>query len=158
MTGRRIARTITLVCAAIPLACSDSLAPGDVVGAYVLSSVAGDALPTLLYTTEFVKIRVVADTLRFSRDGRGSISTSRESEPVKGDGPTEPFRWQAGFSYKRVDDRIDVAFDCPPNANCVAPPHIVLRGVATGLRADFALGARLPLFYRLVDRGPLPGS
>ena len=153
MTRRRIARTITLLCAAIPLACSDSLAPGDVLGTYVLRSVAGDALPTLLYTTEFVKIRVFADTLRFTLDGRGSINTLRESEPVKGDGPTEPFRWQEAFSYKIIEDRIEVAFDCPPNANCVAPPHIVLRGMSTGLRADFALGSRLPLFYRLVDRG-----
>jgi hypothetical protein len=153
MTARRIARTITLLCAAIPVACSDSLAPGDVVGTYALRSVAGDALPTLLYTTEFVKIRVFADTLRFTLDGRGSSSTFRESEPVKGDGPTEPFRWQQEFSYKLVDDRIEVAFICPPNANCAAPPHIVLRGVSTGLRADFAYGARLPLFYSLVDRG-----
>lgn len=153
MTRRRIARTITLLCAAILLACSDSLAPGDVFGTYVLHNVAGDALPALLYTTEFVRIRVFADTLRFTPDGRGSINTLRESEPVKGDGPTEPFRWQTGFSYKLVEDRIEVSFDCPPNASCVKPPHLVLRGLPAGLRADFALSARLPLFYRLVDRG-----
>ena len=153
MTGRRIARAITLLCTATSLACSDSLSPGDVLGTYVLRSVAGDALPTLLYTTEFVKIRVFADTLRFTLDGRGSINTLRESEPVNGDGPTEPFRWQTGFSYQLVDDRIEVAFDCPPNASCVEPPHLVLRDMSAGLRADFALGARLPLFYRLVDRG-----
>jgi len=134
------------------IACGDSLGPGDVVGTYVLQKVAGDALPTLLYTTEFVKIRVFADTLRFKIDGRGSINTLRESEPVKGDGPSEPFRWQSGFSYKVVDDRIEVAFDCPPNASCVKAPHLVLREARAGLVADYALGARLPLRYGLVGR------
>ena len=153
MSRNRIARTITLLCAAIPLACSDSLAPGDVLGTYVLHNVAGDALPTLLYTTEFVIFRVFAVTLRFTLNGRGSINTLRESEPVKGDGPTEPFRWQTGFSYKLIEDRVEVVFDCPPNASCVKGPHLVLRGISAGLRADFALGARLPLFYRQVDRG-----
>jgi hypothetical protein len=153
MTGHRIARTITFLCAAIPLACSDSLAPGDVLGTYVLHNVAGDALPTVLYTTDYATIRVFADTLRFAPDGRGSINTLRESEPVKGDGPTEAFRWQTGFAFKLIDDRIEVTFDCPPNADCVRGPHLVLRGIAAGLRADVALGARVPLFYKLVDRG-----
>lgn len=139
---------------AVPLACDDSLGPGDIAGTYVLRSVAGDALPTVLITTELVKIRVLADTLRFKLEQRGSISTFRESEPVAGDGPSEPFRWQSGFSYQIIDDRIEVAFDCPPNASCVEPPHLVLRDAPGGLRADFALGARVPLQYKLIPLEP----
>jgi len=152
LSARRLARSIALVCTTLLFGCGDSLGPGDVAGTYVLQRVAGDALPTLLYTTEFVKIRVFADTLRFKIDGRGSISTFRESEPVKGDGPSEPFRWQTGLSYRVVEDRIEVTFDCPPNASCVKGPHILLREARAGLVADFALGARLPLQYRLVSR------
>jgi hypothetical protein len=153
MAGRRLARTITLICAAIQLACGEPLAPGDIVGTYALQNVAGEPLPTVLFTNEFATVRVFADTLRFTPDGRGSINTIRENEPRAGDGPTQRYAWQTAFSYRVVEDRIEVAFDCPPNANCVKPPHLVLRETPTGLRADFALGARLPLFYTQVDRG-----
>ena len=150
MRQRQLARLLTLLCLAAPLSCSDSLSPGEVPGTYVLRNVAGDPLPAVLYTTEFTKIRVFADTLRFTLNGRGSINTFRESEPVKGDGPTEPFRWQEGFSYRLVDNRIEVTFDCPPNANCLKGPHLVLRESSNGLTAEFAFTYRLPLVYRRV--------
>ncbi len=150
MARRRLARKITLIALALPLACGEPLAPGDVVGTYALHNVAGDALPTVLYTNEFLTVRVLADTLRFTLDGRGSINTLRENDPRARDGPTQIDRWQTEFSYRVIEDRIEVAFDCPPNASCIKPPHLVLRETSTGLRADFALGARIPLFYRQV--------
>lgn len=148
---RRLARTIALLCAASPLACGAPLAPGDIVGTYALHNVAGDALPTVLYRNEFQSVS--SPTLRFTLDGRGSIHTFRENEPRAGDGPTHRDSWETAFSYRVIEDRIEVAFDCPPLANCVEPPHLVLRETRSGLRADFALGARLPLFYRQVERG-----
>ena len=144
-------RLITLLSVLLPLACGDPLSPSDVAGTYALQRVAGDTLPAVLYTNDNVTVRVFADTLRFTVDHRGALITVRESEPLAGGPSTGPVHWETPFTFRIVEDRIEVGFECPINANCVAPPHLVLRRTPTGLRADFALGARLPLSYERVS-------
>ena len=143
-------RVMVLLSAVLALACGEALGPGDIAGTYALQRVAGDPLPAVLYTTQTVVVRVFADTLRFTADRRGISTTVRESEPVTGGPATEPRRGETGFSFRVADGRIEVAFDCPINANCVAPPHLVLKRTDAGLRADFALVARTPLLYARV--------
>ncbi len=141
---------LMILCAALLVACGEPLSPSDVAGTYALQRVAGDTLPALLYTAGSVNVRVLADTLQFLSDRHGTQITVRESEPVSGEPSTGPLRWTSAFVFGITGGRIEVGFECPPNANCVAPPHLVLRPTGDGLEASFALGARIPLTYTRV--------
>jgi hypothetical protein len=141
---------MTLLGVVLALGCGEPLSPNDVAGTYVLRRVAGDSLPAVLYTTETWRIRIFADTLHFTSDGRGTIVTVRELEPLTGGPSPGPRRGQNGFGFRVIGNRIEVDFDCPPNANCTPPPDLVLRRTADGLRADVAQGARTPLMYARV--------
>lgn len=146
MIARPLTPIMTLVCAALSLACGELFGP-DLEGVYVLRRVAADTLPAVLYTNDHVTVRVLNESLHFTSARRGTRITLRESQPLSGEPPTGLRRGEATFGFRVTDGRIEVAFDCPPNANCVAPPHLVLRRTADGLQADFALGGRVPLIY-----------
>ena len=139
MLGMPSRRLKPLLVSALPLACAEPLSPNDVAGAY--------ALPTLLYTNQYVTVRIFADTLRLTADGRGTVNTVREREPLTGGPTTGPRHAQWALGFRVVRGRIEMAFDCPINANCVPPPHIVAWITAEGLRVDSALGARVPRIY-----------
>src|SRR6266446_9167023 len=65
---------------------------------------------------------------------------------------TGPERNETAFGFRVVQGRIEIAFDCPPGADCVAPPHIVARPTPNGLEVQYALGARVPqIFARLAS-------
>lgn len=132
--------------AVLAVACDEPLAPEDLQGTYVLQRVADDALPAVLYSNDQVIVRVFAETLYFATAERGSRNVVLESELVSGGSP-ERFSGETAFGFQIIDERIEIAFDCPINANCVPPPHLVLRRTSDGLQADFAFGSRTPLRY-----------
>ena len=143
-------RLMTLFAAGLPLACGEPLRPGDVAGAYALQRVAGNSLPTIQYANGYVTVRVFAETLSFTPDGRGADITVRESETLAGGPVTGPERNETVFGFRVVQGRIEIAFDCPPNADCVAPPHIVAQRLPNGLEVQYALGARVPQIFARV--------
>lgn len=131
------------------LACESSLSPDAVAGTYVLRRVQGDPLPAVLYTTDHSRVRVLSDTLVFRADGEGTRATILEFEPLNSDGPNQSSAMATTFGFRIVGTSIEVGFYCPPNANCVAPPHLVLRPTPNGLIAVAAFSARTPLTYEL---------
>jgi hypothetical protein len=144
-------RLMTLFVAGLSLACGEPLSPRDVAGAYALQRVAGNSLPTIQYANGYVVVRVFAETLGFTPDGRGEDVTVQQSETVTGGLVTGPERSKTAFGFRVVQGRIEIAFDCPPGADCVAP-HIVARPTPNGLEVQYALGARVPqIFARLAS-------
>ena len=146
-------KLLIVLAALLAQGCGESLSPRDVLGIYVLERVADDPLPAVVHSNEDVIVRVVAETLYFASTTRGTFSTVREAEPATGESPS-PAGYETGFGFQVIDDRIEVGFDCPINALCVAPPQLVLRRISEGLRADFALNARTPLIYARVRETP----
>jgi hypothetical protein len=140
-------RLMTLCVAGLPLACGEPLSPRDVAGAYALQRVAGNSLPTIQYANGYVVVRVFAETLSFTPDGRGADITVRENETLTGGPVTGPLRSETAFGFRVVEGRIEIAFDCPPGADCVAPPHVVAQPTPNGLDVQYALGARVPQIY-----------
>ena len=140
---------LTILGVALAVACGDPLSPRDVAGTYVLQQVAGESLPTLLYQN----VLVFADTLRFASSGRGTLVTV--TEPTSGPLSAGPSRSEQPFAFRISRGRIELSFvfECGPNANCVAPPHMILSRTADGLHAESVL-TRSPLTYRRVDSPP----
>jgi hypothetical protein len=145
---------VLLMCAGLAAACDEPLGPNDIVGTYVLQTVAGEALPAIVDSNSYDFLRVVADTLRFTADGRGTRAEVVESEPSNGGAPTGPMRWEQSFRFSVAHGWIAITFDCPPNALCAAPPHVVARPTANGLRVDFALTSRVPQTYAGLTSSP----
>jgi hypothetical protein len=61
--ARVAASVLAMLSVATALACGDPLAPDEVAGTYVLERVGADDLPTVLFANEYVRIRVLADTV-----------------------------------------------------------------------------------------------
>jgi hypothetical protein len=140
---------------ALPLlatvACSEPLRPGDVAGVYALQRVGGEPLPTVLYANDYARVHVLADTLRFSADGSGLRTSVLTVEPLKATlAPSGGEPTHRSFYFRIVGGRIEIGLDCPPNANCVAPPHLVGLRTHNGLRVS-EFGGNAPLLYARID-------
>jgi hypothetical protein len=135
----------------VALGCGRSTEPISVPPTtYVLRQVAGDPLPAVLLTTELVEVRVFSDSIRLNPDGTGTISGVRQATVLTPGTPAEaPAPITIPIHYRNQVDRIEIDFDCPPNANCVPPPHLIATVEADGLRAYWAPGmtGRQPLEY-----------
>src|SRR4051794_20329660 len=104
---------------AVTLACSDSAGPGDTAGIFVLARVQQDPLPTVLDENPYFVIRVFSDTIRLGENGIGRISGMRESVP-QGGTSEGPVHIETALHYRVTGSRIEMDFDCPPDADCIA--------------------------------------
>jgi hypothetical protein len=140
------------------LACSDPLSPQNVKGSYALLRVAGDTLPALLYTNDYVSVRILSETLRFTTDDRGSRTVSYESTPLAGGFPTVAnngleTRAPENFHWRVRNGRLEITYDCPINANCIAGPHLLLLPTTNGLLGYPRSLSRSPLLYERLPLG-----
>lgn len=127
---------------AVPLAlllagaCDSPSDPVRIGDAYQLTSVSGEALPAIVMENEHATIVVLSDTLRFSGARRGV--QVRHQEVTRSSTPETPAiqRYERAFGYRIAGDRIEIAFPCPPNANCLPPPHLVGRIDGDVMRLD----------------------
>jgi hypothetical protein len=135
---------------AFTLGCGSSTEPKPPTSAtYVLQRVAGDALPTIINSTAFGRTTVYADTIRLAPDGTGSKSESIEVLPLNGDPSDGVQLVRTPIHYRLASGRIEIDFDCPPGALCIAPPHM-LGAVGPGelqVRWGPHLSGREPLEY-----------
>jgi hypothetical protein len=127
------------------VACSESLAPltGDI---YVLGSIAGVSLPAPYTASPSVNGRIIADTMAFASDGRGTRRTRYEGA----NGPSDVHSEEATFTYTKTGDHVEVWFACPPNADCIAGPHLTGTLINATWTVETAVAFRVPMiFFRL---------
>ena len=116
---------------------------------YVLTSIAGRALPAPYAQNLALDDRVQAGTLTLGADGRGEW-TLRIAEAATGRvrDSREPFdyAWQGGGG------RFAASFRCPDTASCIAPPHLFGRvAEGGGLVIDSSRVTRAPMLYVRAD-------
>ncbi|MDF3053901.1 MAG: hypothetical protein K0S19_2006 [Geminicoccaceae bacterium] len=134
-------------------ACGDSLEPGTLGQTYSLVTVANEPLPTTLHVTESGTIRVISQLIRFGPKGSGSLAETTEMVPLDPQAPSEgPLQLDIGIQWTEVDGRIEIEFNCPPDANCAAGPHLIARVDGHDLRAAWGphMIGRAPLRYEEV--------
>jgi hypothetical protein len=152
-TTPRTSRFLAALSVVLASACSNSLAPGELGDEYTLISVAGDVLPTALYTTEVGTLRGLSQSIRFGPTGTGSITETTELVPAESGAPgAGPTQTTLGFHWAEVSGRVEITYDCPPNANCAAGPHLIARvdGHALGVTWGRQTSGRSPLRYEEV--------
>lgn len=130
---------------------SPTEAEPSLAGSYVLRTVAGESLPTVLHTNEFYESRVFADTLRLRPGGTGTLSGVEDARSLTPSLPDEgpqsvtiQFHYQIGGT-----NQLAIAFDCPPNADCAPPPHMTARLTNGGLQMYWvpSMGGRDPMQF-----------
>lgn len=114
------------VAAAVILSGCSLHEPRQVEAEYVLSTVDGEVLPAVIAENELAVVRVIADTIRLYGNGTGvrarvTETTSDVTLDVVEPRPRSP----ESFVYRITGDRFEADFPCPPEASCVAPPHLV---------------------------------
>ena len=144
----RFPRT-SLAVVLLAVGCREPLVPASVAGAYVLREVANDALPTLRYTTDYVRVQVLADTIRLRADGTGTLASLEVTESlVTAAAPPAPRLSHSEVFFRVNGHRIEITHYCPPNANCVAGPHLIAVPTDDGLTVEWVAGTgRVPLTY-----------
>jgi hypothetical protein len=93
--------------------------------------------------------------LHLRSDGTATIATVRSTDPLKrGIDPTPPTLIATPAHYRVHNNRIEVPFDCPPNADCVQDPHLLAVPVGDGLQVDDLLAGHVPLAHARVAATP----
>jgi hypothetical protein len=134
------------VASSVALSCTSSTEPQHIGASFALVRIAGDALPTYAYITPGFPSKVLGDTLRFHPDGTGASVSVERTEPPAPNAP-QTFRHESTFHYRIAGGRVEIGFDCPPLASCVAPPHMLGSLTSDGIRFDYVLTARVPQDY-----------
>ena len=134
----------------LALGCGNGLGPDDIAGTYVLERIGDHPLPAEVFRDAHGVVSVVADTLRLRPNGRGSFASVRVIDLIGVEAPQVPSRMERGLTFRVVDSRIEMQFSCPPNALCIAGPHLIARQHVRGLIVDTSLVADAPLHYRRV--------
>jgi len=135
--------------------CREGLAPGEVMGTYVLAQVGDDPLPAVVFRDGSGVVRIIADTLRLRDAGRGSFVSVRLIEQgSSAQLPVVPSRLESELTYRIVESRVEVTFACPPNALCAPGPHLIGQRVPRGMIVEQTLLADSKLTYRRVGLSP----
>ena len=118
-------------------------------GIYVLRSVAGQALPTVLVSHEWYHAVIAADTFFLHADGTGAASTTKRVTQDPKDGEQISLE-RAAFRYTVANSRLTAEIPCFGLAICLAPPHYTGTLTADALEVDLALNYRVPMRYAKV--------
>lgn len=105
--------------------CGESaLQPPDapISGRWILVSVAGDALPALTLASDSTS-RVAADTVTFRSDGSGERVSFYRAGALNAQ--RQDRRGRSTFRWTQTGDVVEVFLTCPPDAACIAGPHLV---------------------------------
>jgi hypothetical protein len=122
-----------------------------------LSAIAAAPLPAVLVSNEFQRVHVISEIIELRPDGTGTRSTVREVEQLNREPATARTRisTEHELDYHVVRGQIRFAFECPPNAGCVAPPHLLGRATANGLRLTYPTQADVPLHFIRISLVPV---
>lgn len=142
---------LALFAVAGSLGCGSPTGSMGAASTYVLRTVAGDPVPAVYSTSEHTTVRVLADTLLLLIGGAGEHRVTRHMTSPLSSSTETTVRYVIELHWSRDGRRLELGYLCPPNALCVAPPH--LRGELTdgGLIVSYALGARVPQLFERID-------
>ncbi len=131
-----------LFAALLIVACTSSAGPlkGEL---FVLQSVDGSPLPAPYAENRLIPFRVLADTIALLTSTSGERRVRVEIDNIG----TTRFSREA-FDYVRNGDRMEISFRCPPNADCIRPPHLAGTVTTDAYLVDMSVVSRSPLVYR----------
>ena len=144
-----IVRSVTAVAVLAISACNDPTGPGRFAGSYRLERYDGVSLPAITYRSGVTSVTILRGSLMLGDEGTGvATSTTRVVDPNTPQGSETTFSQLLRFEVR--DGRIEITFVCPPNADCIAGPHLVGARVDGGLALSPRASSKPASIYRRV--------
>lgn len=150
MKGRSIRGGVLACIAVLAIGCGTPTDAKPLAGTYVLRTIAGDPLPALAWQTEYTAIHIVADTLLIRPRGRAEERRMVEVHSFVPHHSQKVHTTRSELGIRFAPGRLELTYVCPPNANCVAGPHLIGRLTDEGLTIETASGMRVPLVYERI--------
>ena len=130
-------------------ACSDPTGPGRFAGGYRLDRYEGMPLPAITYQSGATSATILQQSLMLGEEGTGVAGwTMRFVDPIAPAGTENTFSQALRFEVR--NGMIEITFVCPPNADCIAGPHLVGGRVDGGLALSPPASSKPASIYRRV--------
>ena len=130
-------------------ACGDPTGPGRFAGSYRLDRYEGVPLPATTYQAGTTSVTILQQSLMLGEEGTGvASSTTRVVDPDTPQGEENTFSQLLRFEVR--NGMIEITFVCPPDADCIAGPHLVGTRVDGGLALSPPTSSRPASIYRRV--------
>lgn len=155
-SGRHIVHRLAPIAALAFLALS-GCGDGNLSGSrYVLDSIGAQSLPAISHQNDFARYVTLSDTIALTSATRGYHAYRFRVEDTNGN-PIETLSAKTDFTYE-IDVReppvlngdIAITYICPPNAGCIAGPH--LTGKVEGSILSLRVRHQSPELLRLYRR------
>jgi hypothetical protein len=150
MKGRSIRGGVLACIAILAVGCGSPTDSNPLAGTFVLRTIAGEALPALAWETEYTAIHIIADTLLIPPRGRAEERRTAEVHSSVPHHSQKVHTTSSEIGIRLAAGRLELSYVCPPNANCVAGPHLIGRLTDVGLTFETASGMRVPLVYERI--------
>jgi hypothetical protein len=135
---------------AFTLACSDGSGPGDLAGRYRLERYEGSPLPAVRFQSSDGTTLVVSEQIVLDEDGEGlRFNTGRTVDAAHPQG--DDYSYTQALTYQVRNGQIAITFICPPNADCIAGPHLVGERVAGGIALAPPTSSKPASIYKQID-------
>lgn len=149
---RSLVRAVFLVvfAAVASQSCSEPSGPDGLPGAYRLERFEGRALPAVMNQSSAGTVFIVSQRVILGDDGKGgTITEGRSVDDAHPQG--SDFSYAQALSYVVRGSRIEITFICPPNADCIAGPHLVGERIVGGLALAAPVSSRPASTYNRID-------
>ena len=131
------------------VACSDTTGPDHFAGSYRLERYEGAALPAVTYQAGTTSVTILRQSLMLGEEGTGvATSTTRVVDPTTPQGSENTFSSLLRFEVR--GGKIEITYVCPPDADCIAGPHLVGERVDGSLVLSPPASSRPASIYRRV--------
>lgn len=149
---RRFVRLVTTLggAAAFPLGCGDSVGPHTLAGRYELVRYEGNRLPAITNQSPSGTSYVVGQRFVIGADGTGTVSIAGKTVDAahpQGDA----YSYSHPFTYRVRDNRIEITYVCPPNADCIAGPHLTGERLSGGLALSPPTSSKPASLYTRIE-------
>jgi hypothetical protein len=144
-----VVRSVIAFALFVVSACDNPTGPEQFAGRYRLERYEGAAMPAISYESGSTSVTILQASLLLGEEGTGVLTTTtRVVDPVRPQGEEDTFSQLLRFGVR--DGRIEITFVCPPNADCIAGPHLVGEEVDGDLALAPPTSSKLASIYRRV--------
>jgi hypothetical protein len=136
--------------AALTVACGDSSGPEDYQGRYRLERYEGAPLPAVTFQSSSGTSFIVSEQIMLGDNGKGlrtSVGRTVDAAHPQGD----DFSYSRELGYTVRNGQIAITLICPPNADCIAGPHLVGERKGDELILAWPASAKPASTYKRID-------
>ncbi|MDF2771816.1 MAG: hypothetical protein K0S86_1310 [Geminicoccaceae bacterium] len=149
MVGRMVRGGIGVALVLAAQGCSDASGL-DPVEMYRMEQFEGAPLPAVVFQDNAVSSTMLGAEALLLRGGQGRMTTTlRNVDPATPEGRVESHTFR--FTYVVGGTRIEITYECPANADCIAGPHLTGERLPDRLALAPPTSSKLASIYRRVE-------